>query len=475
MTPGEMWLKEPIDYCGCRATVMGLGSFGGGEGAARFLAERGALVTITDVRGESALAGSVQRLAGLPGIEWRLGRHEACDFRGIDLLVVNPAVPRSSSYLQIAVDGGVRLTSEMNLFWLHHRGRRIGVTGTNGKSTTACLIEAMLRQAGMPCRLGGNIGRSLLPVLDEIEPDEWVVLELSSFQLADLDHLRRSPHVAVVTNFAPNHLDRHASVEEYRAAKQSILRWQSAADVAVLNADDPDVAGWPGPGRRLCFGANDGCNARISDSHIAISSDKASFEIDLADHSGVPGRHNALNVAAAALAVIWANADSTAVSAAVRQFHGLPHRLQLVQEWVGRRIYNDSKATTPEAAIAALSAFGERPIVLLAGGSDKHVDLRPFAAAIARRTKAVALLGQTAEVLQRAIRAEAGTASPPTHCASSLEDAVRWALDQSCDGDVVLLSPGCASLDWFSSFEERGAKFADAVRALTDPATQKGR
>ena len=463
MPADAKWLTEPLDYDGCRATVMGLGAFGGGAAAARFLAERGARVTVTDLRTGTELAHGVQSLADLPGIEWRLGHHDERDFRGIDLLVVNPAVPRSSRYLQVAIDSGVRLTSEMNLFWLHHRGRRIGVTGTNGKSTTATLIDAMLRQSGIAGRLGGNIGHSLLPVVDEIEPDEWVVLELSSFQLADLDYLRRSPQIAVVTNFAPNHLDRHASVEEYRAAKQTILRWQSVADVAVLNADDSDVAAWPGSGTRLWFATAESCHAKVSGHQLKIACDGADFEINLRDHLALPGKHNAANVAAAALAATAAGANATAISGSLRDFRGLPHRLQFVRDWNGRRFYNDSKATTPEAAMAALSAFGEQPIILLAGGSDKHVDLRPFAAAIARRAKAVALLGETAAALQQAIQAAAPGRSPAVHRAASLEDAVRWSVAQSSNGDVVLLSPGCASLDWFASFEERGERFIHCV------------
>ena len=463
MSADAKWLTEPIDYDGCRATVMGLGAFGGGSAAARFLAERGARVTVTDLRTGTELARGVQTLAELPEIEWRLGRHDERDFRGIDLLVVNPAVPHNSRYLQFAIDNGVRLTSEMNLFWLHHPGRKIGVTGTNGKSTTATLIDAMLQQSGIACRLGGNIGHSLLPVVDEIAPDEWVVLELSSFQLADLDHLQLSPRIAVVTNFAPNHLDRHASVEEYRSAKQTILRWQSSADVAVLNADDSDVAAWPGSGTRLWFGTRESCHATVSGYNVEIACDGANCEIDLRDHPALPGAHNAANVAAAALAATAAGANVKSISDALRDYRGLPHRLQFVREWNGRRFYNDSKATTPEAAMAALSAFGDQPVILLAGGSDKHVDLRPFAAAIARRAKAVALMGETAAALQQAIEAASTARSPAIHRAASLEDAVRWSVAQSSNGDVVLLSPGCASLDWFASYEQRGQRFIESV------------
>jgi UDP-N-acetylmuramoylalanine--D-glutamate ligase len=462
----QAWLTIPIDYHDRRVTVMGLGAFGGGEGAVRCLAERGARVTVTDLRDEAALAEPRHRLDGLANIEWRLGRHDEQDFRGIDLLVVNPAVQRDSRFLRTAIEAGVPLTSEMNLFWLHNRAPVIGVTGTNGKSTTASLIHAMLTSGGVPCRVGGNIGRSLLPEVDELSEQEWIILELSSFQLADLDHLQRSPHIAVVTNFAPNHLDRHASIDEYRHAKQTILRWQSESDVAVMNGDDTDVASWPVHGRRLVFGESSALpiEAVTEETHVRGVLDHATFHLDLADHQVLPGRHNRSNVAAAALAALAAGARPGDIVQGVDNYRGLPHRLQFIAEKDGRRFYNDSKATTPEAAIAALQAFEGRGIVLLAGGSDKHVDLSPFAQTIAQHAKAVALLGETAEALEAGIRAGSHGDALPLHRATSLEDAVRWAVSHSAVGDVVLLSPGCASLDWFASYEERGRQFVEIVR-----------
>jgi UDP-N-acetylmuramoylalanine--D-glutamate ligase len=471
----QAWLTTPIDYRDRRVTVMGLGAFGGGEGAVRFLAERGGRVTVTDLRDESTLAEPRRRLDGLPNVEWRLGRHEEQDFRGIDLLVVNPAVPRDSRYLRTAVESGVPLTSELNLFWLHNRARVIGVTGTNGKSTTASLIHAVLTAGGIACRLGGNIGRSLLPEVDEIGEQEWIILELSSFQLADLDHLQRSPHVAVVTNFAPNHLDRHASIDEYRDAKQAILRWQAASDVAVLNGDDHEVSSWPVHGRRLVFGESSALpiDAVTEETHVRGVLDHAAFHLDLADHPVLPGRHNRSNVAAAALASLAAGARPGDIIQGVESYPGLPHRLQFVAEVDGRRFYNDSKATTPEAAIAALQAFEGRGIMLLAGGSDKHVDLGPFAQAIAQRTKGAALMGETAEALEAGIRASMRGGTLPLHRAASLDNAVSWALSHSDVGDVVLLSPGCASLDWFANYEDRGEQFA-RVATSSAPAERRG-
>ncbi|MBC7816028.1 MAG: UDP-N-acetylmuramoyl-L-alanine--D-glutamate ligase, partial [Planctomycetaceae bacterium] len=227
-------------------TVMGLGGFGGGVGAVRFLAEAGAKVIVTDLRSEKELRPSLAQLDPAWPITLRLGQHDEADFRNSDLVVVSPAIPKESSFLAVARDAGIPLTSEMNLFWERNRGRVLAVTGSNGKSTTTALIHAILdtadqtnpkRQRGIPgCWLGGNIGVSLLPDVRRIQPEDWVVLELSSFQLEDLAPLQPRPEIAVVTNFSPNHLDRHGTVEAYRAAKQNLLCFQTAEQFAVVNS-----------------------------------------------------------------------------------------------------------------------------------------------------------------------------------------------------------------------------------------------
>jgi len=457
------WLNAPPHWNGLRATVMGLGNFGGGEGVVRFLAERGARVTVTDLKSAESLGAVVERIAALPGVTLHLGAHESADFRATDLVVVNPAVQRDNPFLALAIESGVPLTSEMNLFWMLNRSRTIGVTGSNGKSTTTTLIYEMLHAAGLPVRVGGNIGRSLLPEVENAGHSDWTVLELSSFQLADLDHLQRSPDIAVVTNFAPNHQDRHASFEEYRAAKQTILRWQRTEDVAVLNADDADVASWPVTARTLTFGSHETANAQFDDNSITFHFTDQTFDLSLVASRSLPGRHNAANVAAAALAALAAGVDGTAILAGIRAFRSLPHRLEFLGEHHGRRFYNDSKSTTPEASIAALDALKSLgPIVLLAGGADKHVDLTHLALAIRERAKAAALMGQTASDLERLIRAGQGS-EISMHRAESLRDATEWALQQSAPGDIVLLSPGCASLDWFKNYEDRGQQFTELV------------
>ncbi|MFQ5731409.1 MAG: Mur ligase family protein, partial [Planctomycetaceae bacterium] len=225
------------DFADCRVTVMGLGRFGGGVGAVQFLQRRGAAVTVTDVLPAEDLAESLAQI-DVDALEaLHVGGHVEKDFHAADAIVVNPAVRRNHPMLRVARDAGVPLTSEMNLFWRLRQGPVIGVTGSNGKSTTAALVHSILQADGWSVRLGGNIGGSLLPVVDEIGPNDWTVVELSSFQLHELDRIPSSPEVAVVTNFAPNHLDWHGGLDEYCEAKQTIVRWQCPDGISVLNGD----------------------------------------------------------------------------------------------------------------------------------------------------------------------------------------------------------------------------------------------
>jgi len=466
------WYSNGMDLC-CpimefkekRVTVMGLGRFGGGAGAVRFLADRGARVTVTDLQSEEELADSLVQLDGLPLEAVHLGGHVEHDFLHTDLVVANPAVPRRNKFLETASRAGIPITSEMNLFWLFNRGQVIGVTGSNGKSTTAGLVHSILKSADVKCRLGGNIGTSLLPDVDDIEPDEWVVLELSSFQLDDLDRLPSSPHVAVVTNFSPNHIDWHGSLAEYRRAKQSIVRWQTPDCAAVLNQDDPDVAGWPTFGRCYWFGETDLGREGIfadGDDFVLRYSD-VTAEFPLARWLKLPGRHNVQNAMAAVCAALAAGVRPSDVQAGLEAFCPLPHRLEFVAEVAGRTFFNDSLATTPESTIAALDAF-DAPVVLLAGGYDKQIDLTLMAECISRRAKAVALMGQTAEHLESLIEFCSDENAATARVCESFDDAFGWACQQANSGDVVLLSPGCASYDWFRDFRQRGDRFTELVR-----------
>ena len=448
------------DYRNRRITVMGLGSFGGGLGAVKFLAARGARLTITDSRPAEKLADSLAELKHLPIDCWRLGEHREEDFLQAELVVVNPAVPWRHPLLATCRHHGIPLTSEMNLFWQHNRGAVFAVTGSNGKSTTTALLHSILSRGSRRCWLGGNLGKSLLPDVEAIEPDDRVVLELSSFQLADLNRLQVSPQVAIVTNFAANHLDWHGKLAHYRAAKQTILRWQTRAGTAVLNRDDPEVCQWQTQAQRIPFSLQDqGIDGVFWNGREGVRrTGRQVVTFPVRDWLKLPGRHNLANALAATAAALAAGAELCHIKQGLQTYEPLPHRLQLVGEAAGRKFYNDSLATTPESTLVALEAF-QAPVVLLAGGYDKRVDLQAMAAEIARSTKAVSLMGQTADGLRQQIAAQplVRTRCSPAHV--NFQQAFDWAMEQSSPGDVILLSPGCASYDWFRNFADRGTQF----------------
>lgn len=420
---------------------MGLGRHGGGVAAARWAAQRGAFVTVTDLATEAELADSLRQLSDVSISRWRLGEHCDDDFRQADVVVVNPAIRPGNYFVEIAAAAGACIISEIELFLEHCRGHVIGVTGSNGKSTTASMLAAVLAAEGRRTWLGGNIGRSLLPEIDAIGPDDWVVLELSSFQLHWLSPAARFPELAIVTNCAPNHLDWHPTWNHYRAAKQRLLTEQPTSCCAVLGESDEEVVSW----RNLMRGK---CLLPWDDSDVPALV--------------IAGTHNRRNAACAAAVAEWIGCEPDGIRAALSNFAGLPHRLQWVAEASGRRFYNDSKATTPEAAAAALEAL-IGPVWLLAGGSDKGSDLTPMVRATATLACGAALFGTTGPGLQQRITEH--HPSLPCTAVATMQEAFEWCLAHSRTGDAILLSPGCASLDQFRDYAERGERFVQLVRA----------
>jgi len=446
------------DFAGRRVLIMGLGSFGGGAGVARFLIEAGAVVTITDQRSAEELREGLGLLEGL-AFEIHLGGHQKNDFTGeqTDLIVVNPAVKKDSPYLDIARQHQVQLTSEMNIFFQLCPAVMVGVTGSNGKSTTLAMIAEVLavgaggiaqkkyRQVWM----GGNIGReNLLSGVEQIEPDDVVVLELSSFQLFDLAEIERSPQVAVVTNIGPNHLDWHGDMDAYIKAKQNILRYQTEDDFVVLNRLDEELVRWSNmASARICW---------------------YPAEDDLPFKLQVPGGHNQLNASAAAKVGELFGIEPSVIQTALYEFKGLEHRLELVRELDGVRYFNDSLATTPESVMVAIDSFSE-PLVLILGGYDKKISFTALADKLVNtpNVKAAILIGQVRDKLTFEIqqgKQRARVEFPECILADSLTEAVTLARQQVQPGAVVLLSPACASYDMFQNFRQRGEKFRRLVR-----------
>lgn len=445
------------DFKGKKVLVVGLGLFGGGVGAVRFFLRKGAQVTVTDLKPEEELREAVDALSGLP-VRFVLGGHEVKDFVSSDLVVPGPAVPPDSPYLKAAEDAGVPIIWRDNLIFLLCRSRIVGVTGSNGKSTTTALLGEILRIKDPRVLVGGNLGGSLLDEVESLPQDVPLVLELSSFQLESLKHIRRSPQVAVVLNLSPDHLDRHKTFEAYLDAKRNIVRFQGPDDLAVLNRDDPLVWSWAdeSEGRVVGFSARGEVEGVFLRGDEVLAEGRFLFK---RDDLHLPGLHNLYNAMAASAAALALGAGPEVVREGVRRFRGLEHRLEFVREVGGVRYYNDSKATTPEATVAALRAF-EGNVVLIAGGYDKGLPLEKLADEISSRTKMVLLLGGTGLKLAELIR------GPRLKLCSSLEEALEEASRSAVPGDVVLLSPASASYDMFRNYEERGKKFKELVLEL---------
>lgn len=468
-----MFTRDVLDPAGLRVTIMGLGLFGGGVGVASYFARHGARVTVTDLRDERVLADSVRALSG-EGVEFHLGAHRDADFAHAGLVIVNPAVPWDNPFLALARQHGVPLDSEMNLFFKRCPARIVAVSGTNGKTTTAVALGEMLsrtaQRRGVHCWVGGNMGRSLLLDLEHIRADDFVVIEISSFQLDNLGEIGRSPHGAILTNIKPNHLDRHGTMANYAAAKARIFSAQTAGDFTVLNHDDPLLVTWQDrlPGARCGFSRRQsvarGACLRGATLGVVGSGGFAPV-LDQADIL-LPGWFNVENYLAAFAAAAELGCLPEEMAETARTFRGVEHRLQLVCEARGVRYYNDSIATNPDSTLAALDAV-RGGIVWLGGGSDKGIPFDELARGLCTRGVRVCVLtGATADAIARALHA-CGAPGPTVLRAPTFDAAVRLAYAQARPGDAVLMSPACASFDSFRNFVERGECFVRLVGTLT--------
>jgi UDP-N-acetylmuramoylalanine--D-glutamate ligase len=417
---------------GERALVVGVGS--SSLAVARFLAGRGVRLRACDLRPAGQLEALLSQMP--PDTETVLGGYDARVLDGCSAVYASPAVPWDADLLQAARARGLPVSSEIDLFFSSCPAPIVGITGTNGKTTTTALVGNVLARGDRPVMVGGNIGETVLDRLSELTPDHWVVLELSSFQLESCSNPRA--RVGVVLNVTPDHLDRHGTMDAYVAAKARLVSALEPTGDAVLNGLDP-----------VCRELAARTRARVTwfDRHQPPPP------------MPIPGEHNQLNALAAAAVGRIAGLSDQAIAEGVGSFRGVEHRLELVGEWDGVRWYNDSKATNPEAGLVALRSFRDLPLVLIAGGQSAGFDLDEWAEAIRVSTRAVVLLGSSAGVLAERLEGH------PLRRAGSLEEAVGLAASLSRPGDVVLLSPAHKSYDMFSGFEERGRRFKAAVEA----------
>ncbi len=490
------------DFAGKKVLVMGLGQFGGGADVAEFAANAGAKVIVTDLASAEQLCDSISRLQKFPDIEFHLGSHDPADFQQADIIVANPAVAPDNEFLELARRHKKFITSQMSIFFELCPAPIIGITGANGKSTTAALTAHLLRSAKQITNyqllitnyenvlLSGNIGNEpLLTVIDQIDHNDLVVLELSSFQLEQLalpaftgmspprKRGQKAPKVALLTNLTPNHLDRYGTFADYCAAKENIFKFQKPDEnspaVSIFNAEDKLGAEWFEKYKkdtgRIC--------SKFSTGNVSEEIRK-SFSL--------PGRANLSNLAAAIAIARHFGIDDDRIKSSLPEFKPLPHRLEFVAEINGVRWYNDSKATTPQSAIASLEAF-DRPTIIIAGGYDKNLPFDELGQKIAQSAKAAILLGQTAQKIANAIRnaktslrgakrrsnlkprnTQYAIHNTQIEIVDSLAQAVDLASRLAVSGDVVLLSPACASYDMFDNFQHRGREFCRLVRQIVD-------
>jgi UDP-N-acetylmuramoylalanine--D-glutamate ligase len=454
-----------MEVAGKRVLVVGLGK--SGVAAARFLAARGARVTVSDSRPEAELGQALPELLDR-GITVETGRHGERTFRDQDLIVVSPGVPVDVPQLVQARAAGVRVIGEIELAARHLRGRIVAVTGSNGKTTTTSLIGAVLAGAGKHTLVGGNIGRPALSLVEESTDASWVVLEVSSFQLETIETFR--PHIAVLLNVTPDHLDRHRTFETYVVAKARMFENQGGEDFAVLNADDPTCAALASGlraqvlwfSRRREFSRSREVEAGAFVRAGAIFFRDAQGEREVMPVAGITlkGAHNLENVLAAVAAGMAAGCAPSAVAAAASAFRAVEHRLEYVATRHGVEFYNDSKATNVDATVKALEAFPGN-IHLILGGKDKGSDYTVLQPLLRARVKCAYTVGAAAEKIEQQIAGATALARSGT-----IERAVKQAAEAAAPGDTVLLAPACASFDQFESYEHRGRVFKQAVAEL---------
>ena len=446
-----------MELAGKNILVVGLARTG--VAVVRFLAERGARVTVTDLRDEAALAGPLGQLAGLP-VAYVLGRHDEADFAAAETVVVSPGVPQESPFLQAARRAGREVITEIELASRFIAAPMVAITGTNGKTTTTTLTGEIFTACGFRTFVGGNIGNPLIELVESGEAVERVVVEISSFQLEWISTFR--PKVAVLLNVTEDHLDRYVTFQEYIDAKARIFENQDASDWAVLNMDDPIVAGFAGRIGATVFPMSQQRELSEGIFHrdgVIIFRHAGCEERFPTEQFRIAGVHNIENIMASLAAALLLACDAARALAAVEVFGGLPHRMELVRELDGVRYYEDSKATNVGSVEKALASFVD--ITLIAGGKDKGGSYAPLAPLVRERVRHMVLIGEAKERMAR----ELGSLTD-TRLAGTLEEAVELAARLTSPGGVVLFSPACSSFDMFRDYEERAQRFRAAVNAL---------
>ncbi|MDD5043098.1 MAG: UDP-N-acetylmuramoyl-L-alanine--D-glutamate ligase [Patescibacteria group bacterium] len=477
------------EFKGRRVTVMGLGLHGGGVGVTRWLIRHGAKVLVTDLKTRKQLQKSIALLRGLK-VKFVLGKHPEADFKNTDLIIQNPGVPRESKFLKIAEQNGVPIATDVSIFFEYCPAPIFGITGTKGKTTTTVLAGEIFKKLDKKTVVAGNIRKSPLDDLDKIAADTPVVLELSSWQLEGLARIKRSPRISLITNIFPDHLNRYKDLEDYKSAKKLVYTFQTPDDSVILNRDNRHTLamGREVLSRRFWFSkkyfAGENGSFITPDGWIKFRNNGKETRVLPVREIKLLGEHNLENILGAVAMAGVAGAPAKIIRSAIKNFKGVPSRLELVREVGGVKYINDTTATAPDAAITSLKALGgkKKNIILLSGGADKKLDFKELARYIKKYTKSVILFkGDASEKILKELknikyqksdlpsRTSVSSVEPPAgipYPILTMSDAVSWAKEIATRGDIVLLSPGAASFGLFINEFDRGDQFVREVRNL---------
>lgn len=445
--------------------VLVIGMARSGVAVAEVLAAKGSQVTICDKKDESELKDLITKMSG-KGINVIAGKYPEVTGEKFNLVIPSPGVPLDIPPIQQAYgDKSIYVWSEIELAYRMSQGEIVAVTGTNGKTTTTSLIGQMFSDAGMPTIVAGNIGKPLVREIQNSTPEHRIIVEVSSFQLETIHNFR--PKVAVFLNLTPDHLDRHKTFNKYKRCKMNIFKNQEKDDWAVLNYDDLQVREMKKEinSKAMYFSQKEepSPGVYIKDDQVIVDWGTKKDIICPVEHIKLRGSHNLENCLAAIAAGVVLNLPKESVAHTLHTFAGVEHRLEYVREINGVTFVNDSKGTNPEASLKALEAYSDKPIILLAGGMDKGSDFSLFAEAIQKGVKNLILLGETAPKIAVAVEK---IGFKDYYYVKTLKEAVHKAWELACPGDVILLSPACASWDMFKSYEERGELFKAVVNSL---------
>ena len=467
-------MRKPQDLKDKRITIMGLGLNQGGLGVARFLAKAGAKILITDLKTEEELGPSLEKLKDFD-IKYILGRHREEDFINTDMIIQNPAVPHNSKYLKIARKHKIPIKTDLDLFFqLCPSKNIIAVAGTKGKSTVSQLIYHIFKEAQKDAILAGNIGISVLDILEKINPQTWVILEISTWQMEGIKNRKFQPQTAVLTNILPDHLDRYRNYKEYIRSEKLIFKHQKSNDNLIVNYDNEETikikkeTGLPIYWFSTKGTIEPGCY--LENDKLVFQSGKYKTTFAKISDLLLPGLHNLENILAASTVSFIHNIPGEIILKALKNFPGVPYRLEFIGEFKGIKFYNDTCATTPEATLAALESFIKQPIILFLGGKDKKLNYENFGEAIGKNKeiKKIILLQHPAydASLKILFALKKYLDSEKIIQTSNLKVGIEIALQQAQENDLVLLSPAAASFGMFENEFDRGDQFNKIVRNL---------